>query len=324
MEAPALKRQDDGAGTLVCSGRASIDLPPGLVVAGGRTSLNAVIDYAVPSAAGGSGQAVRLAGADPITVPLATLSRASDSAAQDNSTTDQANEAEPRSLNTPEVGPTAPSPQPVAPAPQPIPVPRAVTPPPAPTPPRASSSPAFNCRYARTRGEVGVCNDDGLASLDRRMTGVYVEALRAANPEQYALLHRTRDRFLGYRDRCANTACMAAAYRDRIREVRDIMAARWQPWGLRAAAGLARRTAEIGEDDWTGMCGIAGVFTSGQPHTRLLRAMVDSLRYRGSDASGIWPEAAFEIGFSYRRLAIFDLSSIAPSRWRPNQLLQWW
>jgi asparagine synthase (glutamine-hydrolysing) len=62
------------------------------------------------------------------------------------------------------------------------------------------------------------------------------------------------------------------------------------------------------------MCGIAGVFTSGQPDTQLLRAMGDSLRHRGPDAGGIWPEAAFEIGFSYRRLAIFDLSSIAPSR----------
>lgn len=230
MEAPVLKRQDANVGTLVCSGRASIDLPPGLVVAGGRTSLSAELDYALQNAADGSGQVVTLAGADPITVPLATLARASQA-----STATEGNAAAPGlpadSLPAPAPAPAPaapPPPQPIAPAPRPVPVPRAETPPPAPTAPRASASPAFNCRYAKTRGEIAVCNDDGLALLDRRMTSIYVEALREASPAQNALLHRTRDRFLGYRDRCPNNACMAGAYRDRMREIDDIMAGRWR------------------------------------------------------------------------------------------------
>lgn len=230
MEAPVLKSQDADVGAVACSGRASIDLPPGLVVAGGRTSLSAELDYALQNAADGSGQVVTLAGADPITVPLATLARASEAAPAASGSTPVEGSASAPADDAPAPAPTpAPAPQPVAPTPRPVPVPRAATPPPAPTAERASASPAFNCRYAKTRGEIAVCNDDGLALLDRRMSSIYVDALRNASPGQYALLHRTRDRFLGYRDRCANEACMAGAYRDRIREISDIMAGRWQP-----------------------------------------------------------------------------------------------
>ncbi|WP_114228008.1 MULTISPECIES: lysozyme inhibitor LprI family protein [Sphingomonas] len=224
MESPVLKSQDGATGALACSGRASIDLPPGLVVAGGRTTLSAPLDYTLQNAADGSGQVITLAGADPITVPLATLARTGETPATSESGSGDATAPDAGSLDEPGVAPS-----PIAPTPQPLPVPRAATPPPAPTPPQASSDPGFNCRYARTRGEIAVCNDDGLALLDRRMTSVYVDALRNASSTQYALLHQTRDRFLGYRDRCANSACMAAAYRDRIREISDIMAGRWQP-----------------------------------------------------------------------------------------------
>lgn len=222
MENPVLKRQDEGLGTLVCSGRTSIDLPPGLVVAGGRNSLTADLDYALQNAADGSGQVVTLAGADAITVPLATLARAGAAQPADTNAVEPSSAPE-ATLPSPPVVPDGP------PTPQPIPAPRAETPPPAPTPERASSSPAFNCRYARTRGEIAVCSDDGLALLDRRMTSVYVDALRQGTPEQDALLRRTRDRFLGYRDRCTDNGCIAGAYRDRIREISDIMAGRWQP-----------------------------------------------------------------------------------------------
>jgi len=39
----------------------------------------------------------------------------------------------------------------------------------------------------------------------------------------------TRERFLAYRDRCPDRTCMANAYLDRMREIRDIMEGRWQP-----------------------------------------------------------------------------------------------
>jgi len=53
--------------------------------------------------------------------------------------------------------------------------------------------------------------------------------LSAASPEQRALLQSTRDRFLGYRDRCPNRQCIADSYVGRMREIRDIMEGRWQP-----------------------------------------------------------------------------------------------
>ena len=74
-----------------------------------------------------------------------------------------------------------------------------------------------------------MCNDDGLASLDRQMASQFYSARSRADPAERALLERTRGRFLAYRDRCGSNACMAAAYRDRMREISDIMAGRWRP-----------------------------------------------------------------------------------------------
>jgi uncharacterized protein len=74
-----------------------------------------------------------------------------------------------------------------------------------------------------------VCGNSGLATLDRQMSGVFFSTLRDASPEQRALLQRTRNRFLTFRDRCSSDACIAGAYRDRIREINDIANDRWQP-----------------------------------------------------------------------------------------------
>ncbi|URD61700.1 asparagine synthase (glutamine-hydrolyzing) [Sphingomonas sp. KRR8] len=57
------------------------------------------------------------------------------------------------------------------------------------------------------------------------------------------------------------------------------------------------------------MCGIAGIFSSGEPGERLLEAMGASLQHRGPDAGGIWTDAAAGIGLSHRRLSIVDLSA---------------
>jgi uncharacterized protein len=39
-------------------------------------------------------------------------------------------------------------------------------------------------------------------------------------------LRRTRERFVAWRDRCANENCLASAYRGRMDEIRDIMSDR--------------------------------------------------------------------------------------------------
>jgi len=228
VQDPVAKRQDEEVGTLVCSGQVALDLPPGLGVVGGRRTLTAAVDYSVTPAADGSGNVLTLEGADPIVVPLATLARTGDGASPP-----QAPEAADSSQATENSGLT-PAPAPAAPAaPQPAPQPAPLARPAAPEPSQpqatATARPSFNCANARTRGELAVCRDSGLASLDRQMAGIYVSTLRDAPPQQRALLQRTRDRFLGYRDQCGSDACVAGAYRDRIREIRDIANDRWNP-----------------------------------------------------------------------------------------------
>ena len=71
-----------------------------------------------------------------------------------------------------------------------------------------------------------MCGDSGLAALDRQMAATYIEALRDADPATRAMLQRSRDRFLGYRDQCPSDACIADTYRGRIREIRDISSGR--------------------------------------------------------------------------------------------------
>jgi uncharacterized protein len=68
-----------------------------------------------------------------------------------------------------------------------------------------------------------------LAALDRNMAAQFNRGMAAASPGQRDLLRQTRDAFLRYRDRCPNNACVAGAYVDRMREIRDIMDGRWQP-----------------------------------------------------------------------------------------------
>jgi len=60
------------------------------------------------------------------------------------------------------------------------------------------------------------------------MAAQYGRAMADATPEQQALLRRTRDRFLGYRDRCPDNRCIGDAYVGRMREIRDIVEGRWR------------------------------------------------------------------------------------------------
>lgn len=67
-----------------------------------------------------------------------------------------------------------------------------------------------------------VCADPGLARADRAMSSEFYAALANADPETRQALRRSRDRFLGFRDRCDSAGCVAQAYSDRIAEIRDI------------------------------------------------------------------------------------------------------
>jgi len=93
---------------------------------------------------------------------------------------------------------------------------------------RYPGRPSFDCNRASSKGEVAVCSDSGLSALDVNMATQYRRALAAATPEQRLQLQQTRERFIRYRDRCANNACIGDAYVGRMREIRDIMEGRLQ------------------------------------------------------------------------------------------------
>jgi hypothetical protein len=205
MEAPVMTGEDKTRGAVSCSGSLTLQLPPGLAVVGGRRVLSGEIDYVVQPAADGSGTVVTLSHAEGIVTPLATLTRVGGAAP-----------AEPNAQPTDTIDPLAP----VSEAPE-------TQPQPAPDEPTAN--PSFNCDNARTRGEIAVCTDPGLANLDRQMASQFNYAKSGADAQQRAMLDQTRDRFLRFRDNCRTNSCIADAYRGRIREIRDIMSGSWQP-----------------------------------------------------------------------------------------------
>ncbi len=205
MEAPALSDENAETDAVTCNGGLTLDLPPQVAVVGGRRSLSADVLYTIQPAADGSGNVVTLANADDIITPLATLARTRPSAEETLNQVAPANEVA--------VEPTAPV-DPLAPTPD---------------APLATASPSFNCANARSSGEVAVCNDAGLAALDRRMAAQFTSAMSDANAEQRANLQRSRNSFLRYRDSCTDNACIAETYRGRMREIRDIMLGTWRP-----------------------------------------------------------------------------------------------
>jgi uncharacterized protein YecT (DUF1311 family) len=209
MENPVMESQDGTTGAINCSGSLSLDLPPGVAVVGGRRTLTADVDYTIQPAADGSGNVVLLRNADAVVTPLATLARVAQPESQpvaapapEQPATEQpeTNVAASQSANE-QVGPKTSAP----------------------------GRPSFDCSKARSKGEIAVCSDSGLAALDVNMAVQYRRAIGAASPEEKALLQRTRDRFLGYRDRCPSRSCIGDAYVGRMKEIRDIMEGRWQP-----------------------------------------------------------------------------------------------
>ena len=216
MTDPVLRSEDEELGTVTCEGSLTLDLPPGVAVVGGRRSLKTELGYTLQTAADGSGDVVTLTGADAIVTPLATLARVG------MPTGTALSPQAPQPGNA--VDPLAPEPV-TGPGIEPIAPPPAASPP----PPEPSASPSFNCGAARTRGELAVCRDSGLAALDRQMAAQFNSALSSADTQERSLLLRTRTDFLRFRDNCPSNACIAQTYQGRIREIRDIMAGRWAP-----------------------------------------------------------------------------------------------
>jgi hypothetical protein len=219
METPVATSRDEVLNVTNCTGRFILELPPGAERGfGGDRRLVADIAYTAHAAADGSGFAYRMTGAEPLVARLAAF------------------DMQGRTFAPPVRVATAAPPLPAGPttavpAPAPPSLPPSPEPPPLPPPVEVARgagptgpNPSFNCRYARTRSERMVCGDEGLARQDRSMASLYYSAMADADGRTRAELRRTRDRFLAYRERCPDPACIAEAYGGRMREIRDIVA----------------------------------------------------------------------------------------------------
>jgi hypothetical protein len=197
MENPVMESEDNSTGAVNCSGSLSLDLPPGVAVAGGRRTLMSDIDYTVD--ANGS---IALHNADAIISPLATLERVAappQAPAEGNEVAPEENVGAAESANV------QPGPQTSFPG-----------------------RPSFDCSKAHSQGEIAVCSDSGLSALDLNMTTQFRRAMTGASPQQQEILRQTGRRFYLYRDRCPSRQCIADAYIGRMREIRDIMEGGWQ------------------------------------------------------------------------------------------------
>lgn len=240
MENPVAVSHDPTLDVTVCRGRLVLDLPPGVEDAfNGARQLKADIEYAAQAAADDSGLVYQMKGAEPVIYRLAALTlpaATGDAALAGTGDPTPPAAAAARTLPVGGFADAAPAPVPAGPAPRPRPVERPIAPPPPrpverPVPAEPMSRPAeiagaarpsFDCGRVTGRVLRAICADPSLAALDRRMSSQFYAALASGGPETRAELRSSRDRFLRFRDRCADAACIAQSYRDRMTEIRDL------------------------------------------------------------------------------------------------------
>jgi hypothetical protein len=239
MEEPVVKSRDDELNVTVCSGRFILELPPGAENAfDGKRRLDAEVEYAAQAAVDGSGLVYQMDGAEPIIYRLATfglkgqptrleaggLARLPppprEAAAAEPTLMPTVAEADPRPappVRTAEQRSETPPQSPVRTAerqPEAAPAPASAT--------RVTVRPSFNCRYGKTRTEKMICASPRLAAQDRAMASLYYDLMSGADPATRGHLRRSRDAFLGRRERCSSESCVNSAYASRMAELRNI------------------------------------------------------------------------------------------------------
>lgn len=87
----------------------------------------------------------------------------------------------------------------------------------------AAAGPSFDCAKAASPVEKAVCRDRDLASLDRRLSTAYAEAMRAWPPEEQTKQRAAQRAWMTRRDTCGRdhsvARCVSDAYRHRLVEV---------------------------------------------------------------------------------------------------------
>jgi hypothetical protein len=203
-------------GIVGCSGWIALNLPPGLVVDGGRTNLNAELSYALAHDRGRM-RIASLSGEGRLVRTLATLAPAPREPDQDKP-------VEPK-----EVASSAPARKTpllvgeitrATTAASPVRAPRPAT--------KSPTVPAVASACSGSRAEQIVCSSTNLSSLDRQLSLLYRQSWNQADDKRRAALLGTRQRFNDRREACGSSNCMTTAYLSRLKEISDIMAGRKQ------------------------------------------------------------------------------------------------
>ncbi|HYZ47701.1 MAG TPA: hypothetical protein VE567_02290 [Sphingomonas sp.] len=221
------KGRDAALNVAICQGRMVVALPSSAADPfGGSHQLAAQIDFAVQSTAGGQPFVYPIRGIDPIVYRLAAINLPRGQVVPGAS-----GPAPPNRVETAQVAPRPAAAASVGPV-RPVPIRTSVR---NKEPPRMRGGvapeprltgrgrPSFNCRYARSRDERAVCGDERLAALDRVAASLYRNAHAQGGRYERAALSDARDRLIARRRRCDNAACIAAAYRDNMDRIDEIM-----------------------------------------------------------------------------------------------------
>jgi hypothetical protein len=215
MEDPVVRSRDEALNVTVCSGRFVLELPPGAENAfDGERRLTAEVEYAAQAALDGSGLVYQMDGAEPIIYRLAAFGLPGQPMPKIV--------ALPQPSAPPGAAPQVAVVEPAAPV--------RTGPPPAPKasgdealpPTRVTARPSFNCRYAKTGSEKMICSSPRLAARDREMASLWYALMARSDPATRAHLRRSRDAFLGRRERCGSEGCVDATYVSRMAELRRI------------------------------------------------------------------------------------------------------
>ena len=219
LDSPA-SRSEEGSGAAGCSAGAALDLPPGLVVDGGRTNLNAQLVYGV-SESGGGLRLASLSGAGSLVRSLATLAPAPSEPQPEVEAIrpDLLAEAKP----IPELPRPGSSRAQVRPARE-VALATART---AATRTAASSPSkptASDCSLGDGWADRAICDSSNLTALDRQHSLLYAQSWAKADQAKRAALLGSRERFREKRNGCRSQNCLTGAYVARLREISDIMA----------------------------------------------------------------------------------------------------
>ena len=87
---------------------------------------------------------------------------------------------------------------------------------------RPAMGPSFECRRPVSEVTRTICGDPQLAALDRRLAARFSLLDRSVDPATIQALHHGETTFLNARQSCADKACLADNYLQRLRELNNV------------------------------------------------------------------------------------------------------